>query len=66
MATAGLLGDISVASEWRGRSMAQKMFEYLSGLEAVKELKCCVVLRNDPAARPLEKTGCSIVSRLYQ
>lgn len=64
MAVVGLLGDISVASEWRGRSIAQKMFRFLSGLEAIRELRCCVVLPNEPAARPLEKTGWSTVSRL--
>lgn len=64
MTAVGLLGDISVASEWRGRSIAQKMFGFLSGLEAVRELRCCVVLPNEPAARPLEKTGWSNVSRL--
>lgn len=60
----GLLGDISVSREWRGRSIAQQMFRFLSELEAVKELRCCVVLPNEPAARPLEKAGWSNVSRL--
>ena len=64
MASVGLLGDISVASAWRGKSIAQKMFQFLSGVEAVRELRCCVVLPNEPAARPLEKTGWVNVSRL--
>lgn len=64
MVAVGLLGDISVAREWRGRSIAQRMFRFLSELEAIRELKCCVVLPNEPAARPLEKTGWSNVSRL--
>lgn len=64
MAVVGLLGDISVASEWRGRSIAQKMFRFLSGSEAIRELRCCVVLPNEPAARPLEKSGWVNASRL--
>ena len=64
VATVGLLGDISVASAWRGKSIAQKMFQFLSGVGAVRELKCCIVLPNEPAARPLEKTGWVNASRL--
>lgn len=64
MATVGLLGDISVASPWRSKSIAQKMFQFLSGVGAVRELKCCIVLPNEPAARPLEKTGWVNASRL--
>ncbi len=60
----GLLGDISVAREWRGKNVAPQMFRFLAQLDAVKKLRCCVVLPNEPAARPLEKTGWSNVSSL--
>jgi hypothetical protein len=64
IAAVGLLGDISVTKEWRGRNIAQQMFHFLSELEVVKKLRCCVVLPNVPAARPLEKAGWSNVSSL--
>lgn len=60
----GILGDISVAKEYRGQGIAKKMFNYLSGLDEIKKLKACIVLPNEDAARPLEKTGWQTVSRL--
>jgi GNAT superfamily N-acetyltransferase len=64
LATVGLLGDISVAREWRGKNIAQQMLRFLAQLDAVKNLRCCLVLPNEPAARPLEKSGWSGVSSL--
>jgi GNAT superfamily N-acetyltransferase len=64
LATVGLLGDISVAREWRGKNVAQQMLRYLAQLDAVRNLRCCLVLPNEPAARPLEKSGWSGVSSL--
>jgi predicted acetyltransferase len=53
----GVLGDISVAEQWRGRGVARRMFRYLSELEEVKQLEACIVLPNEDAAAPLQKTG---------
>lgn len=64
LATVGLLGDISVSREWRGKNIAQQMLRFLAQLDAVRSLRCCLVLPNEPAARPLEKSGWSGVSSL--
>jgi len=53
----GLLGDISVAKEWRGKGVAKGMYRFLSGLNEVKRLKGCIVIPNEEAARSLEKSG---------
>ena len=64
VAPVGLLGDISVAREWRGKRIAQQMMHFLSGLDAVQELRYCMVLPNEAATRSLQKSGWSDVSRL--
>jgi len=53
----GILGDISVAPEWRGKGVAQRMFRYLAGLPQVAALEACVVLPYVEAAWPLGKCG---------
>jgi len=60
----GVLGDISVSEKYRGRGVAKKMFACLSGLDEVKKLEGCVVLPNEEALRPLEKSGWVIVTAL--
>lgn len=60
----GILGDISVAKECRGQGIAKQMFNYLSGLDEIKKLKACIVLPNEDAARPLEKSGWQTVTKL--
>lgn len=60
----GVLGDISVVKHWRGKGIAQRMFKYLSGSEAVRKFKFCFVLPNEAAARPLAKTGWQIISKI--
>lgn len=60
----GIVGDISVAKEWRGKGIARQMLIYLKGLREFKELEACVVIPNDDAARPLEKEGWKTVSRI--
>jgi len=64
VAAVGLLGDISVAEQWRGKRIAQQMMDFLSGLEPVRELQCCMVLPNDAVTRSLQKSGWSDASRL--
>lgn len=53
----GILGDISVVKEWRGRGIAQQMFRYLTETEEVKQIRAMVVLPNKDAARALVKSG---------
>ncbi len=60
----GILGDISVASEWRGKGIATQMFDYLSDCEEVKNLKAQIVLPNENAASALRKSGWNVVSRI--
>jgi GNAT superfamily N-acetyltransferase len=60
----GVLGDISVADEYRGKGIAKQMLGFLSGLDAIRKLDGCIVLPNVDAARPLEKAGWTTVSRL--
>jgi GNAT superfamily N-acetyltransferase len=64
LAPVGLLGDISVDEAWRGKRIAQQMMHFLSGLDAVRELRYCMVLPNEAATRSLQKSGWSDVSRL--
>jgi len=60
----GLLGDISIDKQWRGRRIGKSMFEYLLSLESVKSLTACAVLPNAEAAGPLSKAGWKPVSAL--
>ncbi|MBI5586786.1 MAG: hypothetical protein HY889_00290, partial [Deltaproteobacteria bacterium] len=62
--TVGVLGDISVSKQWRGKGIAGRMFDYMAGLDAVKSMKACIVLPNDDAARALGKAGWQKVSKL--
>jgi GNAT superfamily N-acetyltransferase len=64
IADVGILGDISVAKEWRGKGIAQQMFKYLSGTEAAKQLSACLVLPNEAAARPLMKVDWRTISTM--
>ncbi len=60
----GLLGDISVAKEWRRKGVAKQMFRYLAKTEAVKQLRACLVLPNEAATRPLMKANWRTVSTM--
>lgn len=60
----GILGDISVSGQWRGKGVAGRMFDYLAAANVTGDLKTCIVLPNHEAARPLEKTGWKKVTRL--
>jgi len=60
----GLLGDISIDKQWRGRRVGRCMFEYLLSLECVKALTACAVLPNTEAAGPLSGAGWKTVSAL--
>ena len=53
----GLLGDISVAPECRGRGVATRMFQFLQQDPALEALRACVVLPNDEAVHSLERAG---------
>jgi len=60
----GVLGDISVAKEWRGKGIAQQMFTYFSKTESARKFNFCFVLPNEGAFRPLKKTGWHTISKL--
>lgn len=60
----GILGDISVSKEWRGKGIARQMLVYMKGLREFNELEACLVIPNDDAARPLEKEGWKTVSTI--
>src|SRR5574341_2169636 len=60
----GLLGDISVAKEWRGKGIAQQMFKYLSETEAARQLSACLVLPNEAAARSLMKADWRVIATI--
>lgn len=62
----GVLGDISVAKEWRGKGIAVRMLEYLSSVDEVNKLAACVVLPNKEASRPLARTGWIEATRLVR
>ena len=64
VASVGLLGDISVAEEWRGKGVAQKMFRYLAETEAMRKLPVSLVLPNETASRSLEKADWRTISTL--
>jgi GNAT superfamily N-acetyltransferase len=53
----GVIGDVSVSEECRGRGVAGAMLEFLTNLDAVRELRGCLVLPNDIAARSFAKAG---------
>lgn len=53
----GLLGDISVAPESRGRGVATQMLRFLQQDPALQALRACLVLPNDEATRSLERAG---------
>jgi RimJ/RimL family protein N-acetyltransferase len=60
----GILGDISVSKEWRGKGIARQMLAYMKELREFKELEACIVIPNDDAAKPLEKEGWKTVSTI--
>jgi len=60
----GILGDISVDERCRGRGIAKQMLNFLPEIREIKKFSGCLVLPNVEAARPLEKTGWTTVSRL--
>ncbi|MCC6502889.1 MAG: GNAT family N-acetyltransferase [Deltaproteobacteria bacterium] len=61
----GILGDISVSKEFRGKGIAKKMFACLMDIKDLdKRVDACIVLPNEDAARPLESAGWVSVSRL--
>lgn len=62
----GVLGDISVAREWRGRGVAPLMYRHLAGLDEVRRLAACIVLPNEGAARSLAKAGWSAIATLQR
>lgn len=62
--TAGLLGDLSVLTEWRGRSVAQSMINYLGEAARAHGLDTCLVLPTDAAARVLDRCGWILVSKI--
>jgi len=64
VAHVGVLGDISVAKEWRGKGIAQQMFKYLSEAESARKLSACLVLPNEAAARPLMKANWRTISTM--
>lgn len=53
----GMLGDISVAPECRGRGVATQMLQFLEHEPALQTLRACIVLPNDEATHPLERAG---------
>ena len=53
----GLLGDISVAPECRGRGIGTRMLQFLRQDPALETLRACVVLPNDEAMPSLERAG---------
>ncbi len=53
----GLLGDISVAPEARGRGLATQMLRFLHQDPALQALRASLVLPNDEATRSLERAG---------
>lgn len=53
----GLLGDISVAPECRGRGIATRMLRHLRQDPALDLMRACVVLPNDETAHVLERAG---------
>jgi len=60
----GILGDISVDKDWRGKGIAEGMINYLNGLHAFQNLAAGVVLPNEAAARSLSKCGWQTVTKL--
>ena len=60
----GVMGDISVEKNWRGKGIAKQMFDYLSGLEHVNNFEVCIVMPSEDAARPLEKAHWKPTTRL--
>lgn len=57
LCSVGILGDISVLKEARGKALSQRMLAYMADLKEVKGLKGCVVLPNEQATGPLERAG---------
>lgn len=53
----GLLGDISVAPEYRGHGIATRMLQFLRQDPELQALRACLVLPNDEATRSLERAG---------
>ena len=60
----GILGDISVAQEWRGKGIAQEMFKYLAETETAKKVGAGFVLSNEAASRPLMKANWRTISTM--
>ena len=53
----GVLGDISVVPECRGRGVATRMLHFLREEPAFHAMRACVVLPNDEASHALERAG---------
>jgi len=53
----GMLGDISVAPEYRGHGVATKLLQFMQQDSVFQALYACVVLPNDEVAHPLERAG---------
>jgi GNAT superfamily N-acetyltransferase len=60
----GVVGDISVNRDCRGRGIAGAMFRFVTGTEAVCRLRGCLVLPNADAAGPLGKSGWRDTARI--
>lgn len=60
----GVLGDVSVASEMRGRGIAGQMLEHLSQLKEVSAFAACIALPNEEASGPLRKSNWRTMSCL--
>ena len=60
----GLVGDISVTPEWRGRGVATQLLQFLRQEPWLQTLRACMVLPNDDAARPLERAGWSSATNI--
>lgn len=60
----GKIEDVSVATEWRGRGVATRMFEYLPHCEATKGVAAFAVLPNKEASGPLLHAGWRPVSAI--
>lgn len=62
----GILGDISVSKNWRGKGVAVQMFEYLFKIEGAKNFRAFLVMPNEAAARSLEKAGWRTVLKMQR
>lgn len=62
----GVVGDISVRQEFRGKGIATKMLAYIDKIEELRKCECNIVLPNIEASIPLQRTGWRRVSSLQR